>query len=46
LARATIGDPGGRYVYASTNYLVLGLLVERVAGAALDEQLTRRIYGR
>jgi D-alanyl-D-alanine carboxypeptidase len=44
LARATIGDPGERYVYASTNYLVLGLLVERVAGATLDEQLTRRIF--
>lgn len=44
LARATIGAPGERYLYSSTNYLVLGLLVERVTGANLDEQLARRIF--
>jgi D-alanyl-D-alanine carboxypeptidase len=43
LARPTVGAPGGRYVYASTNYLVLGLLVERVTGATLEDQLAERI---
>ncbi|HEU5009580.1 MAG TPA: serine hydrolase domain-containing protein, partial [Gaiellaceae bacterium] len=44
LARPTVGAPGGRYVYASTNYLVLGLLVERVTGMALEHQLEERIF--
>jgi D-alanyl-D-alanine carboxypeptidase len=45
LARPTIGAPGERYVYASTNYLVLGLLVERVTGTKLERQLEARIFG-
>lgn len=44
LARATIGAPGERYLYSSTNYLVLGLLVERVTGTPLEHQLEQRIF--
>jgi D-alanyl-D-alanine carboxypeptidase len=44
LARPTIGAPGQRYAYASTNYLVLGLLVERVTGTTLAQQLAARIF--
>jgi D-alanyl-D-alanine carboxypeptidase len=44
LARPTIGAPGERYAYASTNYLVLGLLVEHATGTTLEHQLTERIF--
>ena len=37
--------PGGAFRYSSTNYLVLGLLVERVSGARLGAVLARRIFG-
>ncbi len=36
-------SPGGAFRYSSTNYLVLGLLVERVTGRSLASQLARRI---
>jgi D-alanyl-D-alanine carboxypeptidase len=36
---------GGAFRYSSTNYLVLGLLVERVSGARLGSLLARRIFG-
>ncbi len=38
-----VGSPGERFVYASTNYVVLGLLVERVTDTTIAEQLRRRI---
>jgi D-alanyl-D-alanine carboxypeptidase len=44
LARPTIGAPGERYLYASTNYLLLGLLVERVTGTTLEDELAERIF--
>jgi D-alanyl-D-alanine carboxypeptidase len=37
------GRPGERFAYASTNYVVLGLLVERITGTTLAEQLRRRV---
>lgn len=42
--RPTLGEPGERYAYASTNYLVLGLLVERVTGTSLERQLEERLF--
>jgi D-alanyl-D-alanine carboxypeptidase len=45
LARAPVAEPGERYSYASTNYLVLGLLVERVTGNELGDELRERIIG-
>lgn len=44
LGREPIAAPGERYAYASTNYLVLGLLVERVTGEKLATQLAKRIF--
>jgi D-alanyl-D-alanine carboxypeptidase len=38
--------PGTRWEYSSTNYQVLGLLVERVSGHSLAAELRRRIIGR
>ncbi len=43
LARAPVAPPGERYSYASTNYLVLGLLVEKVTGTPLGLALRERI---
>jgi D-alanyl-D-alanine carboxypeptidase len=40
-----LGKPGERFGYASTNYLVLGLIVERVTGTSLKVQLSRRLFG-
>jgi D-alanyl-D-alanine carboxypeptidase len=43
--RPRIAAPGGAFHYSSTNYLVLGLLVERVTGRSLATELRRRIVG-
>jgi D-alanyl-D-alanine carboxypeptidase len=43
--RPRVGAPGGAFHYSSTNYLVLGLLVERVTGRSLGAELRRRIIG-
>jgi D-alanyl-D-alanine carboxypeptidase len=43
--RPRIGAPGGAFHYSSTNYLVLGLLVERVTGRSVAAELRRRIIG-
>jgi len=44
LARTPVAAPGERYSYASTNYLVLGLLVERITANPLEHELRRRIF--
>ncbi len=38
-------SPGRAFRYSSTNYLLLGLLVERVTGRSLATELRRRIIG-
>ena len=43
--RPRVGAPGGGFHYSSTNYLVLGLLVERVTGRSVRAELRRRIVG-
>lgn len=40
-----VAAPGGAFHYSSTNYLVLGLLVEHVTGRSLAAELRRRIIG-
>jgi D-alanyl-D-alanine carboxypeptidase len=40
-----VAEPGARFSYANTNYIVLGLLVERVTGQDLGTQLRDRILG-
>jgi D-alanyl-D-alanine carboxypeptidase len=39
------GAPGGAFRYSSTNYLLLGLLIERVTGRSLASELDQRIIG-
>lgn len=36
--------PGSRYLYSNTNFLLLGLIVERLAGRPLAEVLGERIF--
>ena len=38
-------QPGEGWAYANTNYYLLGLVVERLAGAPLIDELNRRIVG-
>ncbi|QJE97800.1 DUF1343 domain-containing protein [Luteolibacter luteus] len=37
--------PGTAYRYSDINFILLGLLVERVSGAPLDEFCTREVFG-
>ena len=43
--RPRMGKPGGAFNYSSTNYLVLGLIVERATGLSLSIELARRLFG-
>ena len=36
--------PGRRFAYASTDYVLLGLIAEKAGGARLEEQLRRRLF--
>jgi D-alanyl-D-alanine carboxypeptidase len=38
-------DPGEDWAYANTNYLLLGLVIERVTGTPLEEVLEARFIG-
>ncbi|WP_437900901.1 serine hydrolase domain-containing protein [Sorangium sp. So ce124] len=38
--------PGAEWAYSNTNYIVAGLLVEKVTGRPLAEEITRRIIER
>ena len=44
IAQGPAGKPGERFAYASTNYVVLGMVAERAGGAPLATLLTRRIF--
>ncbi|MCI3933782.1 serine hydrolase domain-containing protein [Streptomyces sp. AN091965] len=39
-------EPGARWAYSNTNYVVAGLLIEKVTGRPLAEQLTERVIDR
>jgi D-alanyl-D-alanine carboxypeptidase len=43
LAAGAVARPGDRFAYASTNYVLLGLVVERVTGTTIERQLRRTI---
>ncbi|MFI5530373.1 serine hydrolase domain-containing protein [Kitasatospora sp. NPDC051853] len=43
LKQAPVGAPGATFTYSNTNYLILGMLVERVTGLPVHEAVTRRI---
>ena len=43
LAKPAVFSPGERWEYSNTNYLVLGLLIERLTSRTLHEQIDERI---
>ncbi|HEX6723658.1 MAG TPA: serine hydrolase domain-containing protein, partial [Gaiella sp.] len=43
-ARPAAGAPGERFAYASTNYILLGLVAERAGRAPLAVQLAHRLF--
>jgi D-alanyl-D-alanine carboxypeptidase len=44
LAEGPVARPGERFAYASTNYVLLGMVVERATGTSLGRQLRDRIF--
>jgi D-alanyl-D-alanine carboxypeptidase len=44
LAEGPVARPGERFAYASTNYILLGMMVERATGTSLERQLRSRIF--
>lgn len=43
LDRPPVGPPGAVWAYSNTNYVILGLLIERVTGAGYASEVTRRV---
>lgn len=37
-----IASPGERFLYSDTDYLIVGLMIERAAGQTYEQELTRR----
>src|SRR5258707_11392618 len=37
--------PGSRFLYSNTNFLLLGLIIEKIAGKKLGDVLAERIFG-
>jgi D-alanyl-D-alanine carboxypeptidase len=46
LARPADFEPGTRWAYSNTNYVLAGLLIERVTGRPVAEQVTERVIDR
>ncbi|MFE6867967.1 serine hydrolase domain-containing protein [Kitasatospora sp. NPDC057692] len=46
LSRKALFAPGTGWSYSNTNYILAGLLVEKVTGRPLAEQLTKRVIDR
>ncbi|MFE7404251.1 serine hydrolase domain-containing protein [Streptomyces sp. NPDC057557] len=46
LGHETLFAPGAKYGYSSTNYLVAGLIVQKVTGRPLAEQIDKRVIQR
>jgi D-alanyl-D-alanine carboxypeptidase len=38
------GVPGTEWAYSNTNYVLLGMIVEKVTGRALSQELRRRVF--
>ncbi|ALG10819.1 serine hydrolase domain-containing protein [Kibdelosporangium phytohabitans] len=43
LAHPATAQPGQRWEYSNTNYIVAGMLIERMTGRPLAEQVTKRV---
>ncbi|MFI0713370.1 serine hydrolase [Streptomyces inhibens] len=46
LAHKALFAPGTSWSYSNTDYLLAGLLIEKVTGRPLAEQITKRVIGR
>ncbi|MEC4016906.1 serine hydrolase domain-containing protein [Streptomyces sp. H27-D2] len=46
LARKALFAPGTSWSYSNTNYILAGLLIEKVTGRPLAEQITKRVIDR
>jgi CubicO group peptidase (beta-lactamase class C family) len=44
IAHPLAADPGVAYLYSSTNFLILGLLLEDVSGRSLDDLLRENLF--
>ena len=44
LAEGRVAPPGKGFAYASTNYVLLGMVIERATGRSLGRQLRSRIF--
>ncbi|MDL4817258.1 serine hydrolase domain-containing protein [Actinomadura opuntiae] len=38
------GEPGERFAYSNTNYTLIGMIIERVTGRSLADELHRRLF--
>ncbi|MGW1666620.1 serine hydrolase domain-containing protein [Streptomyces microflavus] len=43
LSYAPVSAPGAGFTYSNTNYMVLGMLIEKVTGQPVHETVTRRV---
>ncbi|MFE6921106.1 serine hydrolase domain-containing protein [Nocardia sp. NPDC057663] len=43
LAQPALFEPGAEFRYSNTNYLLLGQVVERITGASIADEVTRRV---
>ncbi|MCH0540241.1 beta-lactamase family protein [Streptomyces sp. MUM 203J] len=43
LKRAPVSAPGGGFRYSNTNYLILGMLIEKITGLPVHQAVTTRI---
>ncbi|MDT0452440.1 serine hydrolase domain-containing protein [Streptomyces hesseae] len=46
LKREAVSAPGAKFTYSSTNYLVAGLIVEKVTGRPFAEEVDKRVIQR
>ncbi|TMM31714.1 MAG: beta-lactamase family protein [Actinobacteria bacterium] len=45
LSQPVTNAPGERWSYSNTNYIILGLLIERLSGRGYAQEVSRRILG-
>jgi D-alanyl-D-alanine carboxypeptidase len=43
VAQPAVFPPGQRYMYCNTNYVLLGMIIEKVTGSTVGQQITTRI---
>ncbi|MFI7131776.1 serine hydrolase domain-containing protein [Nonomuraea sp. NPDC050153] len=43
-SRPRTGEPGEKYFYSNTNYMLLGMIIEKVTGRSLAAEFARRFF--